>query len=236
MFADAVRERLLGAYRILFPVASPGSGYVVWARVSAVLKDALDDSFPPVVVAPSTFFEPINDDKRSFEDLQRDLPNALRTFGLEGKATVDCVYVVELIPVRAADFSRDDAVANRVLAELTPPALQVSGPSLGLAVSLAAWAAAERLSVAPVIASGMIDGNGTVLPVDLVPDKLKGALKFRSDIDPACKILLPAGNSIAVPPGMSAEVAFVDSPEMLPQLLTDGLDEYRRLWQVGVAS
>lgn len=71
-----------------------------------------------------------------------------------------------------------------------------SGDSAGLAVGLAAYSAARRLALSPMIAAtGALDDAGRVRPVGRLPEKLR----LRHAARPRCSLLVPADDAVDHP-------------------------------------
>jgi len=230
----------MGSHRILFPTHFQGKGYLVWAEVTVYPAPAGTTSHT-LEVAPDTFYLPVG---KEWHSTRQNLPSTLRALCLQLNPPL--AFVLRLLPLGPDDLEHDGSNRSDLLDRqwaawlLSNPTLEVEGPSLGLAVALAAWAASEDRTVKPVVATGVVlHPTGDIAGVGAVPEKLR-AFGYYRDLAPPhlCPIgIFPDVNRYEKPADVAELLDDVHllwwyrfSPEHNDpnRLLTDGFDDYRR--------
>jgi len=188
-------------YRILFPTAREDSpseerGQLVWAEITVCPSFDRDASQSRLLLAPWTFFRPSSESdshgkKVSWEKLCNDFPKAMGHICQSPPED----YLLALQP-----FGPEDLPLGLLLERLgwstalAPDALEIGGPSLGVAVALAALAAATNRRVRPVVATGMIDRDGKVVKVGYIAQKLRAWEGSWANLADAPLFLYPRDN------------------------------------------
>lgn len=219
----------LGVYHILFPVVvqRPGpekAGFLVTASVS-VHNISETDPQPKLQMTPWSYYRY---DSHDAECLQETLPQALAAAGcsIERRRVV-----IDLSPVSTAIDAWGMELPEDLLTNLTYAHRDICGDSLELAVSIAAWAAREGLSVPPVAATGAVATDGQIQTVGHVVTKLSAMQRLRNQA-PHILMLFPAANRFELQGGQADSYRYCDHLQVLfntAGILTDGFDKYREL-------
>jgi hypothetical protein len=236
--------------RALFPTYQqgiPDHGQIVWADVHAIpaqtAKKPLGGN--AVLIAPWSRYvarlkDPESDaSETDFSHLQQDIVAALRTIE-QGRESTEFdpgkfLYLIDLVPISVTDLTTSHFQPAELLSRLTPQSHSIGGPSLGLAIALAAWAAHRRRSLAPLVATGSIDRKGIVGVVGGIPQKARAFLEFTGDrpfpflvpvasSDSDKRSLMELRNLRKRYVSQQSLTLFIDD-----RLLTDGFDHYRKM-------
>ncbi|MEZ6044235.1 MAG: hypothetical protein R3C11_01345 [Planctomycetaceae bacterium] len=122
---------------------------------------------------------------------------------------------------------------------LNPTHFDISGDSIGLAIAIAAWAATQKKTLYPIVATGEIVGKEGIREIEYVKEKAEVMTMLTERIEGTLKILFPQGNHSKIF-GTSLEeravIYFSSFKHLISQhnkFLTDGFDELRSRFMVG---
>lgn len=235
-------DQTSGVYRVFLPVTHPGGSFPVGAmivvRISAITIAEGDRPKDGIVVAPWSFFLPSGDSH--FSKLREALKSVLRSLNYDKSSPLEqLTFVLDLCPLSPADIGPPESgMSNDVhtseLWPLMPSSLEVSGPSMGVAIGLAAWAASSQRLLRPVIATGSLDAIGKVGEIGGLEEKTMAALALAQLIPGRCSFVYPRDNAQSLTQDQRNRFRRVEACDKFEKLLkdphnflTDGFDDWR---------
>jgi len=231
-----IKEYAIGPRRrIMFPVVYEKSqlnltGHLVWADVTVIDLGRLQEDYKEadqqkptfwpggvrIAIAPWSFYR--------YDKSVSEIPvhEALIQIKEPKEVKESLGFLVDFQPLTPDDIRYGEEAK---LESLNCPFDLIGGPSVGLALVLAGYTAVHCSMPAPVIATGKMNSDGKIEPVEGTLEKVTAANTFRLNSDVKWKIFVPKGSP--KPDGVEVIEADNISELLKPGAgVTDGFDEY----------